>query len=181
MIQVLNEKASKAQLKIATRRASFCNLSVWKKEKFDAVISGGNSVSVLNNFVEIDKMIKSMMGVARSKGIVVIGARDYSILRDRNEAIQPRKIHFKNENTPEWVFDLRLFGKNSARVVNVFLSPSKNRWKIRTFTKSYLYVAAEKLARKMKENGLLNVHILDVDGYKPYSGGEWYLVVGEKE
>lgn len=179
MIAIVKSKAKQSQLQVEAKRADFRNLRPWAGRRFDAIISGGNSLSVLGHLNEIDQVLKSAMGLLNQNGVVIIGCRDYGLLRDDRETMLPRRSGFRDGN-PEWIFDLRLFGSERVRVINMFVRVVNGHWRLRSFVKSYLYLSANELAVQMKLAGLSRVEVLDVKGMKPYEGGEWYLVVGAK-
>lgn len=179
MIAIVQAKAAQSDLQIETKQADFRSLHAWVGHRFDAVITGGNSISLLENLEEVDQVLKSAIRLLNPHGVVVIGGRDYGLVRDAGETILPRRSRFRNGN-PEWIFDLRLFGAQRVRVIHTFISVVNGRWDVQSYVKSHLYLSADELVARMRLSGLTNIEVLDQRGLQPYEGEEWFLAVGEK-
>jgi len=177
-LEILRVNAEKRGVTIDTKRADFRTLRPWLGTRFDAVIACGNSLPLVEQLEEIDQTLTSMRRVLKSGGCAIVSVRDYGILRDAQETELPRLFRLCNGN-PEWVMDLRLFGAKRVRVVTVFIRAVAGRWRLRTFVKSYLYLSAEDLRKKMERAGFSRVQLLDLSALNAYTGGEWCLAVGE--
>ena len=90
----------------------------------------------------------------------------------------PRRFRIHNGN-PEWIMYLRLFGTERVRVVTFFISAVNGKWRLRTSVKSYLYLSAEELKKKMERAGFSNVKLLNLSASNSYLDQEWFIAVGE--
>ncbi|GEM_PF-3259666 len=178
MLSVLRQKEQELGLHIDTKRADVRTLHPWQGRQFEAVISGGNSLAVLSTRADLVKSFHAMRSVATTGGLILVGGRDYGIAKTADEAIVPRYFRL-NAGEPEWLLDLRLFGAERVRVINVFLRASQGRWRLKTFLKSYMYISAYLIADLMGEVGLTNVRLYDQTALHPYDGQPWYIVSGD--
>jgi len=178
-LATVRSAAERLGLTINTKRADFRTLRPWRGMQFDAVIASGNSLPLVQQSEEVDQALASMHSVLKPGGCAIIGIRDYGTLRETRETQLPRRFTLRNGN-PEWVMDLRLFGTERVRVITLFISAISGKWRLRSFVKSYLYISAEDVAKRMQKAGFPGVQLMDLSGCKPYSGGEWFLAVGEK-
>lgn len=178
-LAVVRENAAKQGLTIRTKRADFRTLHPWRGTQFDAIVAMGNSLPMLPKSEGVDQAFRSMRRLLRPGAPVIVSVRDYSVLRDAQQTQTPRVFRMRNGN-PEWVMDLRLFGTGNVRVVTLVVTSIAGRWRLKSFVKSYLYLSAEDVRKKMEAAGFSGVKLLDLSASKPYTGGEWFLAVGEK-
>jgi hypothetical protein len=179
MVEILREKASREGLVVEVRRADFRTLSPWRERIFDAVICSGNSLTLLEHIHDIKRALGSM--VARSKrpgGVVVIGMHNYLYLQQKSRSLLLVRRLIHSMHKLELVIDLRQFGSERATVTNLFLARSGWRWRLKTYTKSYLLLPPEELRNLMYSAGLERIELRDVTGQKPYDDGEWVLAAG---
>ncbi len=178
-LAMVRDKAAKQGLTICTKRADFRTLHPWRGTQFDAVVAMGNSLPMLQQPEEVDQALRSMRRLLRPGAPVIVSVRDYSVLRDAQETQMPRIFRMRNGN-PEWVMDLRLFGTRNVRVVTLFVTSIAGRWRLKSFVKPYLYLPAEDVRKKMEAAGFSGVKLLDLSASRPYTGGEWFVAVGEQ-
>jgi ubiquinone/menaquinone biosynthesis C-methylase UbiE len=176
MIKIINKKAKTIKVKIKTKVADFCDLSAWKGNYFDAVICTGNSLPLLQNRKDIITALKSMYGVLRQNGIIVLGLHNYDIARKEGIRMQIRKIDLEKEIR----FDIRNF--QSKRVIINYFICLRNGKSIDTkfFSKSYMYLNPRNASKLLFLAGFKRLRQYDFRGVGPYKGGEWGFAIGSK-
>ncbi len=179
MLRLLRDKASSLRLTIETKRSDFRSLRAWNGGHFDAVVSCGNSLSLVPSLDDVSRALASMLRVTKSPGgLGVIGVHNYPKLKREGEVLSFRRAS-NSDAGPEWVFDVRLFGRERVKVTHVFLHLVGRRWKLKTYTKSYLNLSPADLQATLLRVGYRSGRLLDIKGQRESSDGEWVLAVGE--
>ena len=178
MVQRLSEKAQAEGLVIPTRRADFRNLKAWRGATFDAVVCAGNSLTLVPQTGDIYQSLASMLRVTRSSGgVVVVGLHNYLKLKLEGEGFLVRQA-VATENAGEVILDLRFFGTERVRITYMFIKLLNNRWRLRTYAKSYMCLSADDLRKAMLQVGFGSVRLLDISGQREFQDDEWALAVG---
>ncbi|MCU7725625.1 methyltransferase domain-containing protein [Actinoplanes sp. KI2] len=182
MVQAVESKAREKSLDIEVRLSDVLHLAEWGAQCFDATVSGGNSLAVLSSRDDVFQAIRSMANRTRDGGLVVVGGRDYALVRDRQEAVYGRGLRLVSEGVlgtvPEWTLDLRLFGVSRVQVRHTFLSLRDGLLVPRSFVKSLLYLSAADIVSGFAAAGLRNISVTDITGEHEYAGGDWYICSG---
>lgn len=174
MIAITKKKANKANVRITTKVADFRTLTPWKGRRFDAVISTGNSLPLLENYKDMVKAAKAMKSVLQPGGVIVLGLHNYALLKRKNERIKVRKLNV--EKTVQ--FDIRDFGKNRVEITYFIAKKLRGLFRTLIFRKSSAYISPIEGAKILKAAGLRRTRLYDVKGIGPYKGGEWGFAVG---
>ncbi|KAF0106815.1 MAG: type 11 methyltransferase [Anaerolineaceae bacterium] len=178
MLSSLNNKARQEGLDIEVKKADFRNLRPWKGRKFDAIISCGNSLTLLESDIEIANSLTSMLSCLQSPGVGIIGIHNYLRVAEHKEHLFIRKTNLENEQ-PEIIFDIRMFGKKRVKVSYFFLREQNHKWRLKTYTKSYLLLDANDLKDRMLNAGFDTVKLLDISGQRNFNNDdEWILAAG---
>jgi len=179
MLKCLQAKARSKGVSIETRRADFRTLAAWRDKTFDAVICCGNSLPTVPRRADMTRALISMKSRLRiSGGIVVIGLRNYPMLREKEETFLLRRVALDGD-VPEIVFDVRLFRDDRVSVTHFFVRFFRGRWRVKAYAKLYFCLSPAELKQMMVNAGLRSVTLLDMRGIGEYKGGEWLFAVGE--
>jgi SAM-dependent methyltransferase len=176
MLEALREKAEARGVSVVTRRQDFRNLRAWEGRRFDAVVCGGGSITLVPTIEDVRRALRRMVQLVRTgAGVVVVGLHDYSHERDRAREFVLRRPYSKERN--DFAFDVRLFDDEGVTVVHN-LASWEGRWRITTSRKRHCYLSIAALRAAMEAAGCDSVKSLDLSGRDEVSVGEWALVVG---
>jgi glycine/sarcosine N-methyltransferase len=179
MVKKLREKAQNAQLQMDVKVADFRDLKPWKNHVFDAVISSGNSLTLMATHEEMKRSLASMLRcIKKPGGICVVGMHNYLWLQQNGEPLIIRKVSLGDKDL-ELIFDLRRFESERAVVTNFFMKQINGTWRLKNYTKSYSLLPVEELRQMMIDTGFTTTKLLDISGQKEYDDNEWVLAVGE--
>jgi ubiquinone/menaquinone biosynthesis C-methylase UbiE len=179
MLEQLQEKARAKQLTIETKRADFRTLKPWQGRKFDAVISCGNSITLVPHLKDIQRALWSMIQLTKTPGGVgIIGIHNYPKLKREGQTLLIRRT-VSSGNAPELAVDLRFFGDERTQVTYMLIRFIYGRWRLKTYTKSYICLSADELRNAMLSAGFCSVKLLDLFGQREFKDDEWLLAVGE--
>jgi len=186
MTHILMNKCRNRQISILVKVSDFRDLQEWGNDQFDCVLSGGNSLSVLPDYAEMVRAIRSMANHTRRNGIVLVGGRDYTVPKRREESVYARGIRLITDGTgasasPEWIVDFRLYGRDRVQVMHTFVRPQEDGLAVERYAMSMMYVTVSDVIAAMEESGLQEIEAYDATGSKKYVDGEWYIVRGLKE
>jgi glycine/sarcosine N-methyltransferase len=179
MINCLRDKLAKEELNIENKVSDFRNLTEWNSYQYDAVISLGNNLTLLQDRNEIAVSLASMRKKVNTPGgVILVGMHDYYQVKDSSVPFLIRKI----QNTGihrEVIFDLREFSEERAIVTYFILYQINRSWKLITDTKSYLLLSVDELCQEMTTAGFKNLKLFDITGRRPYKkNDEWVIILG---
>ena len=178
IIQELKTKAEADGLAITAKRAGFRDLKGWQSARFDAVVCSGNSLTLVPKIEDIPRALTSMLRVVRaSGGVVVVGMHNYLRLKQEGKNLLVRRIS-TDDGDGEIVLDLRSFGADRVQITYMFINLVDTKWRLRTYTKSYLCLSANELRDTMLKVGFDSVQLLDISGQREFRDDEWVLAVG---
>lgn len=179
MVRLTRQKAAAENLALEVRRADFRTLSPWRGRRFDALVSSGNSLTLLKNEADIERSLHSMLSCLKAPGGVgVVGIHDYALAQQRKQTLFVRQAQ-ADEMGAELLLDVRQFGLQRTRVSYLFVYLRDGRWRMKSYAKSYLTLAPEDLASRMIKAGFREATLYDVSGQRPGTPeDEWVLAIG---
>lgn len=178
MVRITRRKAAALGFKITAKSADFLNLQPWEGMHFDAVVSLGNSITLVKERSLVSTALETMLRHIRPGGVGVVGVHNYYVTQSQKRYFEPRTFPTTPQGK-ELIFDMRVFSEERAIITHFFLRQGADGWKMKTYTKSYLLLAPAEMGERMKSAGFVQVEFLDITGERVYDGGDWYLAVGE--
>jgi len=179
MVDITLQKGLRECLPIDAKVADFRYLSEWKNGKFDAIISMGNSLTLMPNREDISLALASMIRIVKKPGgIIVIGLHNYLGSKELRMSIIPRHT-IADTGKFEVLFDFREFSEEQVTVTYFFINRVDREWRMRTYSKSYLLLSMEELHQALISAGCKCVQLLDISGKRDgQNDDEWVIAVG---
>ena len=180
MVEITRRKAVQEGLQIETAVSDFRDLAPWQGRQFDAIVNSGNSLTLLAGEADIMRTLHTMLQHLRTPGGVgIVGMHNYLVLQEQAQTFYLRRVTSEFDQL-DLVADLRYFGSERVEVNNIFLQRDAGGWHLKTYTKSYLLLAAEKLQTMMLAAGFKDVYLRHISGQRAYQHDEWVLAVGTR-
>ncbi|HLF20766.1 MAG TPA: methyltransferase domain-containing protein [Bacteroidota bacterium] len=154
MIQRVEEHAKQLQVKVKVLKESFQNLSSVLKDRYDMVLSLGNSLAHILNEKEMEGILGGFRRLLNSKGLLFLQILNYERVLLERERIQSTR------ETPDKTF-VRFYDYGENELSFNVLTRTKSDGVSREFTKTvrlHPWVWAE-LSGLLKKAGFENIHV----------------------
>ncbi|MFX0070850.1 MAG: class I SAM-dependent methyltransferase [Candidatus Hermodarchaeota archaeon] len=170
MIRKAKENAEKNQITAKFIVADFRNLTNIFEEKFDAIITVGNSLPHLMNKKEIKKAVREMYKLLNSNGTLIIEQRNFDKLIKNNIRFMPMTI--REDQAFFYVLDYYP-KKITFNVIN--LKYTNKEFKV--FSVDYNPLKKDKLIKIIRKSGFSNFNIYQDYEFNNYDKSKSDLLI----
>ena len=179
MIEKAREKIKNQDLDVQLKVCDFQNISTAYEQKFDCVISTGNSLPhVKNNNVK--KTLKEMTKLIKKGGYIYFDTRNWDRILDKKKRFYILDPVFKDNKRINYI-QVWDYNKDGSMTFNIIISYEKNKkiYDKKIFQEKYYPIKADTLVHHLEKLGFENIKIINhvfpqIDDFEKM---KWYCII----